>query len=139
MPPPPGFELLPARSPFMVRAGEFFILREQGGTCIVGTWVQTEHSNAEGFAHGGFLLAFADVVLTVVTVGITISLSADFLRPARTGSWLQARVNVRKRSDSVVFADAIITDGSVDMMRVSAVLRPFGKRTSVATPDVHAE
>jgi acyl-CoA synthetase (AMP-forming)/AMP-acid ligase II/acyl-coenzyme A thioesterase PaaI-like protein len=129
LPPPPGFEPLPSRSPFVVRAGEFFIHREQDGTSTVGTWVKTEQSNSEGFAHGGFLLAFADFAITIVTMGITMNLSADFIRPARTGTWLQARVIVRKKSESVVFADAIITDGRVDMVRVSALLRPFEKRT----------
>jgi acyl-coenzyme A thioesterase PaaI-like protein len=127
--PPPGFELLPSLSPFMIHAGEFFIRRELDATCTVGAWVRPEHSNGEGFAHGGFLLAFADVAITVVTTTITISLSADFIRPPRTGSWLQARINVRKRSRSVVFADAIISHDDVDMVRVSAVLRPFERRT----------
>lgn len=126
--PPPGFEPLLSRSPFINRAGQFYIQREDDGTATVGTWVEADQSNSEGFAHGGFILAFADFAITIVTMAITVTLSADFMRPPRIGAWLQARINIRKKSDTLVFADAIITDGKADMARVSAVLKPFEKR-----------
>jgi hypothetical protein len=37
---------------------------------------------------------------------------------------VQAQIFVRKRSDSLLFADAIVTDGNVELVRVSALLRP---------------
>lgn len=126
--PPPGFEPLASRSPFINRAAEFFVRREDDGSSTVGTWIEEEQSNAEGFAHGGFLLAFADFAITIVTMAITLNLSADFMRPPRVGTWLQARIVVRKKSDTLVFADAIMTDGKHDMVRISALLRPFEKR-----------
>jgi acyl-coenzyme A thioesterase PaaI-like protein len=122
--PPAGFEPLPSRSVFINRSGLFFVRREPDGTQTVGTWIGDEQSNSEGFAHGGFLLTFADFALTMTTTSITLSLTADFMRPTRTDRWVQAQIFVRKRSDSLLFADAIVTDGSVELVRVSALLRP---------------
>jgi acyl-coenzyme A thioesterase PaaI-like protein len=127
-PPPTGFEPLPSGSPFVNRAGAFYVRRDADGGSTVGVWVGPEQANSEGFAHGGFLLAFADFAISIVTMGITLNLSADFMRAARVGQWIQARIVVRKKSDTLVFADAIITGGDVDLVRVSALLRPFEKR-----------
>ena len=127
--PPPGFAPLATRSPFVSRAGEFFIRQEEDGSQSVGTWVGQDQANSEGFVHGGFLLTFADFAMTTVTTGITLTLSADFLRPARIGDWIQATIVVRKASDTLVFADAITTCDDRALMRISGLFRPFKKRT----------
>jgi len=126
--PPFGFTPLPSKSPFVNRAGAFFIRTEPDGTRSVGTWVGEDQANSEGYAHGGFLLAFADFALTIVTTGITLNMTADFLRPARVGDWIEARINVRKRSESLVFADAIISTGDAELMRIGGLFRPFERR-----------
>jgi acyl-coenzyme A thioesterase PaaI-like protein len=125
--PPPGFAPLPSRSPFVNRAGEFFVREEDDGSRTVGAWIGDEQANSEGFVHGGFLLTFADFAMTIVTTGITLNLSADFLRPARIGDWIEARVIVRKASDTLIFADAIATCGGRALMRISGLFRPFRK------------
>ena len=127
--PPAGFAPLPTGSPFVNRAGEFFIRKDEDGTQTVGTWIGPDQVNSEGFVHGGFFLTFADFAMTSVTMGITLNLSADFLRPARVGDWIQSRVVVRKASDTLVFADAIITCEDCALLRVSGLFRPFKKRT----------
>src|ERR1700737_627030 len=126
--PPPGFEPLPSMSPRVNRTGTFFVRKEEDGSRTVGGWIRHDQSNSEGLAHGGFLLSFADVALSVVTGGITLTLSADFLRPTRIGQWIQARIVVRKASDTLIFADAIVTCEDRDVLRVSGLFRPSGKR-----------
>lgn len=127
-PPPPGFQPFPSRSPFVQRAGTFYIRDDAAGGKTVGAWIGHDQSNAEGFAHGGYLMAFCDFALSTVVMGITLNLSADFLRPARQGSWIEARIVERKRSESLVFADAVIVSADTELLRTSGVFRPFVKR-----------
>ena len=127
-PPPEGFIPFPSRSPFVNRAGSFFIREDADGTRIVGCWVGPDQANSEGYAHGGFLLTFADFALSLLSMGITISMTTDFLRAARVGDWLEARINIRKASATLIFADTIITAGGQDVLRAGGLFRPFEKR-----------
>lgn len=126
---PPGFVPLPSRSPFVNRAGGFYVREEADGSRTVGTRIGPDQANSEGFAHGGFLLTFADFALTVITVGVTLNLSADFLRPASVGDWVEAQVHIRKRSGTLVFADAIARSGDKELLRMSGLFKPFEKRS----------
>ncbi len=126
--PPEGFRPFPSRSPYVNRAGAFYIRDGADGTRIVGAWVGPDQANTEGFAHGGFLLTFADFALSVLTMGITLSVTADFLRPARVGDWIEAGINIRKSSDTLTFADAVVTSNGQDVLRVSGLFRPYEKK-----------
>ena len=125
---PAGFEKLVSRSPFVQASGTFYQRQAPGGALVVGTRVGPAQANAEARAHGAFLLTLADFALSVATYGITLSLSSDFLRPAHVGDWVEAYVTVRKRGESVIFADAILRSGTDELMRVSGLFSPFVKR-----------
>ena len=127
--PPAGFAPFVSRSPFIQRAGSFYARTEADGSRTVGAWIGVDQSNTEGFAHGGYMMAFCDFALSTVTMAITLNLSADFLRPARIGDWVEAHIVERKRSDSLVFADAIVMCDGRELLRVSGVFRPFQKRS----------
>ena len=126
--PPPGYRPLRSKSPFVNRAGSFHIRDNADGSRSMGTWIGEDQANSEGYAHGGFLLTFADFAMTIVSNAITLNITADFLRPARTGDWIEAVINIRKRSETLIFADAIITTGEHELMRVGGLFRPFEKR-----------
>jgi acyl-coenzyme A thioesterase PaaI-like protein len=128
-PPPAGYRPLQSRSPYVIRSGPFFINDGADGARSVGCWLCEGHANSEGYAHGGFLLTFADFALSVLTNGITLSMTADFLRPGRVGDWIEAGVNIRKRSDSLIFADMVIATGDTELMRVGGLFKPFEKRS----------
>lgn len=128
-PPPPGYRPLPSRSPYVIRANAFYLRDRNDGTRSVGCWIGEDQANSEGFAHGGFLLTFADFALSVLTNAITLSITADFLRPGRVGDWMEAGITVRKRSDTLVFADAVVASGGTELMRVSGLFKPYEKRT----------
>ena len=123
--PPAGFERLEAPGAFPNRAGRFWIADRGSDSPLIGTRIGVEQSNSEGFAHGGFLLAFADFAITIVIRGITLNLSTDFIRPARIGDWVEARIVTRKRTADLIFADAVATVEKRDALRVSGLFRPF--------------
>jgi acyl-coenzyme A thioesterase PaaI-like protein len=126
---PDGFRPFVTGNPFITRAGTFYSRQEADGTQSIGTVIGLEQSNSEGFAHGGFLMAFADLALTIVSMGITLNLSADFVRAARIGDWIEGRVIVRKRTPRLIFADSIVTCGARDILRISGIFQPFEKQT----------
>jgi acyl-coenzyme A thioesterase PaaI-like protein len=126
--PPPGFDLLHPPGRFVNRAGRFFVRIEADGVRTVGCWIGEDQANSEGFAHGGFLLAFADFALSFIVKGVTLNMTADFIRGARIGDWIQAPVLVRKRSSSLIFADTMISADGGDLMRVGGLFRPFEKK-----------
>lgn len=127
-PPPPGFHLLESVGSYVRQAGNFY-LRETPEEVTVGTWIEERHANLDGVAHGGFLLTLADFALSFTTKAITINLSADFMRPARVGDWVEAAVTVRKRSSSLLFADTLLRASGVELLRATGVLRPVRSTT----------
>lgn len=85
-----------------------------------------------GFLYGGFIPSLADFALSYSTFSpedrpssITLNLTVNFLRSARPGHWLEMKIDTRKQSQSVVFADGLITaDGKV-IAQASGVFRPL--------------
>lgn len=126
------FVPLASKSPFIIDMGlemheRLISPRER----ILRVRTNAGQGNSEGFLHGGFLLALADFALSYGSFApedrppsITLSLSANFLRAARPGQWLEVRIDTRKQSGSVLFADGLISaDGEV-IAQVSGVFRP---------------
>ena len=129
-PPPPGFEPAIPPGQFLERAAHFFI-KEDPSAPFIGTWITEDQSNGYKVAHGGFLMTFADFATTFVLKGITINLSADFIRAVPLGSWLEARIAARRQSSSLIFVDSVATADGKDALRISAILRPFTEVESV--------
>ena len=123
--PPPGFAPMPSESPFVNLNGRFYSRTAEDGQRIVGAWVGHEQTNSEGVAHGGYLLAFADYALTDVGKSVTLSMTTDFLRPAPLGSWLEAKVQIRKQSPNLQFADALVEADGKLVLRVTGLFKPF--------------
>lgn len=123
--PPEGFAPLETGCAFPAHVGRFYIRDRDGPSPTAGAWVEASNTNRSGYAHGGYLLAFADFVLTSVVGGITINLSADFLRAAPAGGWIEAQIQVRKRTRYTIFADAIVTCEGREVARLSGLFRPL--------------
>ncbi len=127
--PPAGFEVLPDISPFITHNGPFYtkVSGEHAGA-VLGAWVSPYSANSSGYAHGGYLLGFADIALSYLIQGVTLNLNADFTRAVKAGSWIQGHINERKRSRSLIFADVYITWEGKDIMRASGLFKPYVAR-----------
>jgi uncharacterized protein (TIGR00369 family) len=125
---PPGFEPLFRTSPFLETLGPFFYRRTEGGF-VIGLRVAEKHANARGTAHGGLLLTLADIALGYTAAFsadpalslTTANLSADFAGHARIGDWIEARVDIQKIGNRLVFANAYLTVDEERIVRASAV------------------
>lgn len=125
--PPDGFIAIETACAFPGHIGKFYLRESEDAVPTVGAWIENLNTNRAGYAHGGYLLAFADFVLTSVVGGMTVNLSADFLRSAPAGKWIEAQVQVRKRTKYTIFADAIVTCEGRDVARLSGVFRPLAR------------
>jgi acyl-coenzyme A thioesterase PaaI-like protein len=123
--PPPGWKPLLVPGEFPGHVGRFWVRQDPVDPPVVATWVGPRQCNSERVAHGGFLLAFADLAISVAVLGVTLHLSADFLRPAGLGDWVEARIVTRKRTRNVIFADAVATVGEHEVLRAGGLFKPI--------------
>ncbi len=128
---PPGFAVLYADEPFEMHAGPHYF-REHDGDLVAGLRARPVHANAGGVVHGGALTAFADSALTGFALRdidrdaewvATISLTCEFVAPARPGDWIECRGAVTRRTRSLVFVRGEMTVGETTIMTCSTVLR----------------
>src|SRR5918997_3790929 len=99
------FETLDA-GPYLDHVGP--LLRRPDG--VIGLPIEPRHLNAAGTAHGGLLASIADHALGRAVNGaledagaVTVSLTTDYLGPAKEGDWLEARTNVERLGGSLAF------------------------------------
>lgn len=132
-PPPPGFEPLFRRSPFLDLLGPFFHRRDDDGL-VIGLRVGEKHLNARERAHGGLLMTLADIALgyaTSLSVDpparlTTASLTTDFAGSARLGDWLEARCDIQRLGNRLAFANVYI---SVEDKRIARASGIFSRET----------
>lgn len=92
---PSGFRELTEASSFAAANGPWFEKIEDG-RAIRGFLPGPQHANALGIVHGGMLAAFLDSAMgvsvwqTLQRRAVTLTLSLDYLGPARIGDWLEA-------------------------------------------------
>jgi acyl-coenzyme A thioesterase 13 len=127
---PPSYNRLVFKSAFANHLGEFYERISPTGRSVA-IRVRSQHCNSLGVAHGGFLLALADLALSHGTYEpgdapprITLSLSTDFAGVAREGDWVEAHVDVQKAGRRVIFANCFICVGERRIARASGVFMP---------------
>ena len=92
---PSGFRELTEVSGFAAANGPWFE-KIDNGRAIRGFLPGPQHANALGIVHGGMLAAFLDSAMgtavwhTLQRRAVTLTLSLDYLGPARIGDWLEA-------------------------------------------------
>ena len=131
MPPPPaGFAELSDPGPFLAHVGPLYIRNGDDGGPVLGLCAADEHCNAAGAVHGGLLASLCDSACgqTIraradggIAGAVTISLTVDYLAPARPGDWLEARTEVEKLGARLAFADCSVTANGREVVRARAV------------------
>lgn len=124
---PPGFEAF-ASSPFFAAVGPAWI-RPRDVPPTVGIRIEPRHCNTGGTAHGGLLVALADLALgqgiRAVVGGsvrlVTAGLSVDFARTIAVGQWVQAQAEIQHRTRRVVFANCYLTSNGHRAVRASGI------------------
>ena len=132
--PPAGFRPLASGGPFITDNGPIF-WRRDGDGLVFGFQVQERNCNPGGIAHGGWLASVADMILPLSATQaatlqdyflLTVSLSLDFLAPARLGSWVEGRGILLGRTRQMVFAQGTLTIQDAAILRFSGVFKLKG-------------
>ena len=133
---PEGYRLLqlPA-SGFLQVSGPFFA-RWDGERFVLGFRVEERHCNSAGVCHGGMVATLCDVLLTVGSniqsrlsrFLPTISMTCDFLGPARDGAWIEGRLDVLRTTRNLLFAAGLLeVTGEGPIARTSGVMKMAGE------------
>lgn len=131
---PAGFAPYDEQGPFLEHVGPIHV-REDGDTGRrFGLRADERHTNHRGTIQGGLLSTFADFVLGRAIEGdadddrdrATVSLTVDFLKPAKPGDWIESRSRVERVGGTLAFADCSLSVDGREIVRARAVFAVAG-------------
>ena len=125
---PAGFAPANFSPGFLDLAGPYF-LKTDAKPPIVGCRVLPQHRNYLEMAHGGMLATMADVALSWAVYASedpplpvsTVSMTTQFLGPARVGDWLEAIGHIDRIGKTLAYVHGSILCGERCLMTMSAV------------------
>ena len=127
---------------FNTHVGTLYCKRGAKGTrdeFVLGFRVHAHMCNPAGGLHGGMMMTVADLVGTMgggTVVGLrkflpTVSMTFDFVAPARRGDWVEGRADVVRQTRSLLFTDIALTVGDQRILRASQIAKiPSGEGQS---------
>jgi uncharacterized protein (TIGR00369 family) len=125
---PDGFAPYPNQGPFLEHIGPIHV-QEGGDELVLGVRAEERHANHRGTVQGGMLSAFADFALGRAIDAdaeddkdrATVSLTVDFLKPAKPGDWIESRTRVDRVGGTLAFADCSLAVEGREVVRARAV------------------
>jgi uncharacterized protein (TIGR00369 family) len=125
---PDGFAPYENQGPFLEHIGPIHV-REDAGELVLGLRAEDRHANHRGTVQGGLLSTFADFALGRAIEAdaeddrdrATVSLTVDYLKPARLGDWIESRARVDRVGGTLAFADCSLTVEGREIVRARAV------------------
>jgi uncharacterized protein (TIGR00369 family) len=125
---PEGFVPFENQGPFLDHIGPILV-RRNGDEIVLGLRAEERHANHRGTVQGGLLSTFADFMLGRAIEAdadddkdrATVSLTVDFIKPAKPGDWIEARGKVDRVGGTLAFADCSLTVDGKEIVRARAV------------------
>ena len=125
---PAGFIPYDRQGPFLRHIGPIHV-REDVDELVFGIRAEEHHANHRGTVQGGMLSAFADFALGRAIEAdadddkdrATVSLTVDFLKPAKPGDWIESRASVDRVGGTLAFADCSLAVDGREVVRARAV------------------
>ena len=125
---PAGFAVFPNQGPYLEHVGPIHV-RQDGDGLVLGIRAEERHANHRGTVQGGLLSTFADFALGRAIDAdaeddkdrATVSLTVDFLKPAKPGDWIESRTRVDRVGGTLSFADCTLTVDDREIVRARAV------------------
>lgn len=127
---PHGFEPHPNQGPFLEHIGPVYLRApREAGELVLGLRLAERHANHRGTVQGGALSTFADFALGRAIEAdadderdrATVSLTVDYLKPAKPGDWVESRTSVDRVGSTLAFADCALTVEGREIVRARAV------------------
>lgn len=122
--------------PFEMHAGPFYSRRDpETGEMVCAFRAEPRHMNGGGFMHGGAYLTFADYALWPISGealaganSVTASLGGEFLDGAEAGDLIEARGEVTRAGNSLVFIRGMITTAGRPLFSFSGIVKKVRRR-----------
>ena len=125
-----GYTIPYPDDPFEMNSGPFFVGLGKKGETIVALKVGRTQCNSGLVAHGGLLMTLADLAVCHEAVGgdhnlraLTVSLTANFLKPACKGTILKAFPTVNHKTKRTAFVDAFVTADDEKIFTCTSIIR----------------
>jgi uncharacterized protein (TIGR00369 family) len=130
---------------FNSHIGNMYVKRGEKGTrdeFVLAIRVQQNMCNPAGSLHGGMMMTVADLVGTMgggALAGLrkflpTVSMTCDFVSPAKVGDWVEGRPELVRQTRSLLFTNIYLTVGEEKILRASSIAKipsgdglPFGR------------
>ena len=139
---PPGWTAQILTDPFEALAGPLYQRpHERNGEPArdLAFRVAQQHTNARGVAHGGMVMTFFDASLGCAAADAwghhpiaTVTMTVDFVGPARLGDWVVARTSITRHTRSLIFVTGeLLAEGGEDatstkVATASAIFKVLG-------------
>ena len=104
---------------------------------VMGFRVHAHMCNPAGGLHGGMMMTVADLVAGMgggTLAGIrgkfmpTVSMTFDFVAPAKVGDWVEGRAELVRATRSLLFTHIYLTVGETKILRASGICKiPSGE------------
>ena len=125
---PAGFVPYSRQGPFLEHIGPIHV-REGADELTFGIRAEERHANHRGTIQGGMLSTFADFALGRAIEAdadddkqrATVSLTVDFLKPAKPGDWIESSARVDRVGGTLAFADCSLAVDGREVVRARAV------------------
>ena len=126
---PAGFAPFDPQGPFLEHIGPILVRESNGNGPVFGLRAEERHANHRGTVQGGLLSTFADFALGRAIEAdadddkprATVSLTVDFLKPAKPGDWIESRTRVDRVGGTLAFADCSLSVEGKEIVRARAV------------------
>ena len=131
---PEGFQRQTRQSP-LTDPWEPIYSKQTPDAIILGLRLDTPHTNARGFVHGGLIAALTDKAmghscghkLRGAHSLVTVSMSIDFISSARIGQWLTVETDVIKTGSTICFARCLVKADDAVIARANGTFRVLSK------------
>ena len=126
---PSHYQTEPGFDPAEDHVGPFYFAK-QGDKLSYAFEAAQSHCNAHGSVHGGILMTFADYCLCMEATDhyasetcITVSFSSAFVSVAEIGALVEGRVDVTKKTGSMVFLTGSLFVSDETILTFTAVVK----------------
>ena len=123
--------------PFENLTGPFYCRPDPDGGMVCAFRAEQRHMNGSGSMHGGCMATFADYAIFMIadkelegSGSVTAQLSTEFLGGAEVGELIEARGEVTKAGNSLVFVRGVGTTGGRPVFSFSAIIKKVRSRHS---------
>lgn len=128
---PEGFRPLNFSMGFIEQAGPLYG-KWDGTLFALGFRVEMRHCNPGQVAHGGMMATYADMLLPMASrfqsgkdMGFmpTVSLTCDYLAPAKLGAWVEGRAEVARITKNLLFSQGVATADGEPCLRTNGIFK----------------